>query len=304
MKSAIITGAGGFIGGALAEKLLKQGVEVIAVDVDLGQLKKRFPFSNISLVQASFDDYPQLADRIGRPADVFYHFAWKGVFGEAFQDYRLQLLNASYACQAAECAAQLGCKKYVLSGTGNEFEVYRYFSMEQISPRYTCIYAASKFAAEMIAKTLLHQKGLEYSAGLISMVFGKNNYSKMLPNVLISRLLHEESPKLVEGRNLYDMIYIDDVAEAFYRIGESGHNMKSYYIGHRKLRAFRDWVTEIRDILAPGVSLKFGEYPDTLDMDYSLIDLDALYKDTGFECKADFRESILKTAEWVKTLKW
>ena len=56
MKSAIITGAGGFIGGALAEKLLKQGVEVIAVDVDLGQLKKRFPFSNISLVQASFDD--------------------------------------------------------------------------------------------------------------------------------------------------------------------------------------------------------------------------------------------------------
>ena len=48
MKSAIITGAGGFIGGALAEKLLKQGVEVIAVDVDLEQLKKRFPFPNVS----------------------------------------------------------------------------------------------------------------------------------------------------------------------------------------------------------------------------------------------------------------
>ena len=70
-------------------------------------------FWNINLFSI-FDDYPQLADRIGRPADVFYHFAWKGVFGEAFQDYRLQLLNASYACQAAECAAQLGCKKYVL----------------------------------------------------------------------------------------------------------------------------------------------------------------------------------------------
>ena len=35
-------------------------------------------------------------------------------------------------------------------------------------------------------------------------------------------------------------------------------------------------------------------------MDYSLIDLESLRQDTGFECKADFRESIMKTVEWLK----
>ncbi len=304
MKSAIVTGAGGFIGGALTEKLLKQGVEVIAVDVDEEQLKKRFPFPNASFVQASFEDYSQLTDKIGCSADVFYHFAWKGVFGNAFQNYELQLMNTLYACRAVECAARLNCKKIVFSGTGNEFEVYKYFPMEGICPRHTCIYAAAKFAAEMISKTIAYQQKTEYCAGLISMVYGENNRSRMLPNVLIGQLLQGMTPKLVEGNNLYDMIYIEDVAEAFYRIGLYGHNMKSYYIGHRELRTFREWVTDIRDILAPEVSLKFGEYPDNLDMDYSQIDLDALYNDTGFECKSDFQESILKTAEWVKTLEW
>ena len=122
----------------------------------------------------------------------------------------------------------------------------------------------------------------------------------MLPNVLIKQLLQGKEPKLIEGNTSYDMIYINDIVEAFYRIGESGQNLKSYYVGHRQLRTFREIITEIRDILAPDIELKFGEYPDNMDIDYSLVDLEALYNDTGFECKADFRDSILKTAEWIK----
>ncbi len=44
----------------------------------------------------------------------------------------------------------------------------------------------------------------------------------------------------------------------------------------------------------------FGEFNDGANIDYSQRDLDALYNDTGFECKSDFHESILKTAEWLK----
>lgn len=35
-------------------------------------------------------------------------------------------------------------------------------------------------------------------------------------------------------------------------------------------------------------------------VDYRNIDIEALYNDTGFECKADFKDSILKTAAWLK----
>lgn len=301
MRSAIITGAGGFIGGALTEKLLSMGVHVTAVDIDKTKLAQRFKHPNVSFIEASFEDYPNLHKLIDHSADVFYHFAWQGVFGEAFKDYELQLNNTKYSCMALDAAVCLGCTKFVFSATNNEIEIKKYLlSNEEIQPRYTCIYSTSKLAAEMICKTLACQKRIQYSAGMIAMAFGERNRSQMLPNVLIRQFLKGQSPKLVTGYNLYDMIYIDDIVEAFYRIGESGKNMKSYYVGHRKLRTFREIVTEIRDILAPDVELRFGEYPDNLDMDYSLVDLDALYHDTGFECKADFRESILKTAEWIK----
>ena len=59
-------------------------------------------------------------------------------------------------------------------------------------------------------------------------------------------------------------------------------------------------MTDIRDILNPQAQLLFGEDKDTINMDYSQVDLNALYNDTGFECKTDFRDSILKTAEWLK----
>ena len=107
--------------------------------------------------------------------------------------------------------------------------------------------------------------------------------------------------KLVEGSNLYDMIYIDDIARAFEAIGESGKNMKSYYVGHRMVKTFREIIEEIAQILNPNCPLLFGEYPDAPSgVDYANIDPNALYNDTGFECQADFKESIIKTAQWLK----
>lgn len=59
-------------------------------------------------------------------------------------------------------------------------------------------------------------------------------------------------------------------------------------------------MEELRDIVNPTVHLQFGAYKDPLNLDYSLIDLDALYHDTGFECQADFQTSIMENVEWIK----
>jgi len=104
----------------------------------------------------------------------------------------------------------------------------------------------------------------------------------------------------VEGNNLYDLVYIQDIAEALFAIGEKGHDQKEYYVGHRKLKTFREWMIEIRDVIAPDVALKFGEYQDLQQIDYSQIDLDALYRDTGWECRYELKDRIAAAAQWVK----
>lgn len=301
MRKVIVTGAGGFIGGALARKLLDQGLIVYGIDVDLSMTAFLDQYENFIPVAASFSEYKMLDQIIEeRNFDVCYHFAWQGVFGDSFKDYSLQLDNAKYACEALMAAQKLNCGKFVMAGTYNEFEIKNFLNSDNFEPRYTCIYSTSKLAAELICKTLAYNNGINYSAGLICMAYGERNRSRMLANVVINQLINNVSPKLIEGNNLYDMIYIDDIADAFIAIGEKGKNLKSYYVGHRKLKKFRELITEMRDILNPNVELNFGQFKDTANMNYSLIDLDALYNDTGFECKADFRESILKTAQALR----
>lgn len=304
MKKAIVTGAGGFIGGALTKKLLSMGVMVYGLDISKERLAQVSTADNFKPIVADFSVYKNLAKMIGdSEIDAFYHFAWQGICGEEFKNYELQLDNAKYACDALMAAAELKCRKFVFAGSYNEFEVKSFMNSDSLfSPRYNCIYSMSKLAAEIICKTLSFYNNIDCCAGLICMAYGEGNRSRMLPNVIIKNLLNGQSPKLIEGNNDYDMVYIGDIVDAFVSIAEKGVNQRSYYIGHRKPAKFRTLMEEIRNVINPDVELLFGAYKDTSNVDYSLVDLDALYNDTGFECKADFRDSILKTAEWVKTL--
>ncbi len=302
MRKVLITGAGGFIGGALAKYLLDKGVIVIGVDISLDKMEFLSGYKNFSKVVATFEQYSGLHEVIAdRDIDVFYHFAWQGVFGLAFQNYEMQLNNAKYSCIAVDEAIKMNIKKFVFAGTMNEYEMDNYIHCDYFEPRYTYIYSAVKQVSEAIGKTLAYNKKIEYCAGRIAMAFGEKNNSDMLPNVVMRNLLNGNPCKLIAGEGKYDMIYIDDIVAAFKAIGEHGKNMKSYYIGHRKLRTFREIITEIACILNPQCELQFGAYPDVPSgVDYDNIDLDALYRDTKFECKADFKESVLKTASWLK----
>lgn len=301
MKKVIVTGAGGFIGGALTDLLLFKGITVYGVDISEKALERHVGKETFIPVISDFAKYPELDQIIqDNNIDVFYHFAWAGGFEKSVSNYRLQLDNAKACGDAITAAISLNCKKFVNAGTYNQYEIASILNSNSENLRPTCIYSAAKTAANIICKTLAADK-IEFCAGLIPMPYGENNRSMQLPNVLMLSLIHGISPKLIEGNNWYDMVYIKDIAKAFEAIGERGKNGSEYYIGHRIKRNFRDIVTEIRDIIAPEIELKFGEYKDQKVFDESLIDFDKLYIETGYECVSDFGETIKRTAEWMRS---
>lgn len=300
MNKAIVTGATGFIGGSLVRELLKQNVMVYGVDIDNPKMDEFKISSKFIPVIADFTKYQDLQKMItDTDIDVFYHFAWAGGFTTAVKDYKLQLANATFAGDALIAAKKIGCKKFVYAGTYNEFEIQTFLASQHFEPRYTCIYSTGKTAANLICRTLAYNLSIEYCTGLIPMPYGEGNYSKQLANIVINCLNKKVAPKLIEGNNLYDMVYIGDIVNAFIAIGEKGKNQCGYYVGHRKLQTFKEWMIQIRDVLAPEVDLQFGEYKDTQNIDFKLIDLEALYRDTGFECTTNFSDSIRRTAHWL-----
>lgn len=304
MKTVVVTGATGFIGQYLTKELLAKGIKVYGIGTDIRKLTTTGFGENFIPIVADFRVYKSLARYIDEEIDVFYHLAWQGGFTDALKDYSLQLDNARAACDALVSATEMKCKKFVYAGTVNEIEINQFMNNERFEPRNTCIYASAKVAADMICRTLAHNAGMEFCSALIPLPYGIGNASRQLINTVIKNCYTGQPSKLITGNNQYDIAHISDVSRALYCIGESGKTMKSYYIGHRELKTFREVVTQIRDAINPDAELRFGEYKDSLNMDYSYTDLDELYNDTGFQCEADFVKTIREQAEWLKSINY
>lgn len=300
MKKAIVTGGDGFIGRCLVNLLLNNNYEVFVIGLNEKNIEC-LKTPKLHFIRAFFEDYQSLDNKIReKDFDLFFHFAWNGVYGEAFKDYEKQILNCKYTCDALMLAVKLNAQKFVLASTINVLETRHYMSCDSFEPRYTNIYSMAKLSSEMMCKTLAFQNNIEFNCGLISMVYGEKNFSKMVPNVVITNLLKGEESNLVEYNTKYDLIYVEDVADAFLHIGEKGKSQKTYYVGHSKLSTFGDIFTNIKNIVNPNGKLNFGVFKDKTCIDYELIDISSLERDTGFVPKTDFKESIIKTSKWLK----
>lgn len=303
MNKVIVSGATGFIGSYLVRELLRMGVTVYGTGRDIAKLESMNFGENFVPVVADFRVFDSLEKCIkAQDIDVFFHIAWMGGAVEALKDFSVQFINARAACDAACSAVKIGCKKFVFAGTVNELEIAQFLRSEREVPRNTNIYASLKVAADIISRTLAYQNKMEYCTSFIPLPYGVGYSAMNLINTIIKNCCEGKPSRLIEGNNQYDIVHVTDIARGLCSIGEKGRNMQNYYIGHRKLRTFREIVCNIRDVINKNAELRFGEYEDSLNMDYSYTDLDALHRDTGFECTADFEQTIKQQADYLMSL--
>ena len=301
MKKVIITGVTGFIGHALAKRLLNCGIEVYGI----GRSEKKFlDFDDNPLFHKIVLDFEQYTDLYkffyGLEIDCFFHVAHRGVNGSKKSDYRIQVQNLEVACETVKQATMIGCKRYLFIGSVDEFEISNMPDLPFIKPTHSRIYAASKFSAEIIGKVLAYENKLEYVSALLSLTYGEGNSTNILPNVLIRNCEKGIPTNLIRGDNYFDVIYIEEAIDGIVAVAENGRPFESYYIGHSDLRTFKEIVLSISEIIGYSCNLNFGSYPDpSFSLDYSLIDREKLYKDTGMVCVYDFKESILRTKSFL-----
>ena len=122
IRTAVVTGPTGAIGNALCQRLLDAEVTVYAVTRPGGQRAKELPQNKrLHILPCNLDEIGTLPERIGTPADALFHLAWGGTIGEGRNDAELQLRNVGYTVQAAQVAAELGCKVFIGAGSQAEY---------------------------------------------------------------------------------------------------------------------------------------------------------------------------------------
>lgn len=303
MKTAIVTGANGFVGGATLRELLSNGYEVWAVGH--GDHFSNVPESaKVHRTSCDLENMEHLPELI--PAgdyDFFYHFAWAGSAGPSRADTALQLNNVQWTVNALRAAKELGCRRFVCAGSIVEHETIAAAYTQGNRPGLGYIYGSGKLAAHAMCMSVAASIGIELVWPEITNAYGIGERSPRLVNTSIQKCIRGETPQFTAGTQNYDFVYIDDVARAFRLIGENGKPFHEYLIGSSSARPLRQFLEEMQQAIAPDLAFAFGDVPFTgVDLPLSRFDCTETERDTGFRAQVSFAEGCRRTFDWWKEI--
>lgn len=299
MKNVIVTGANGFIGSTLVNNLLKNGVEVVAIDISFAI--PRIPDSDrVVKIEVGLDDIERLELMIpDREYDATYHLAWAGVNGPSKADPIIQLNNIKLGFNCAKLCKSIGAKKLLCAGTVAEFAVQSLPNLPQTSGGM--MYGVAKHCAHLLLEDYCKNIGLQFVWMQFSNVYGIGNKTGNLVSYTLSELLKGNEATFGPAIQPYDFIYVDDLLEAVYKLGASETSEACYYIGSGTPRILKEYLLKIGELVGMQDKLCIGIRPDDgVKYDFSMFDSTPLKETIGDYVTTTFEEGIIKTINWLK----
>ncbi len=286
---AIVTGATGMVGVAIVKHLIQNNYEVIAIVRPNSKNISRLPnSSNVQIVECELDN---LSGLIKINADIFYHIAWDGVYGERRDNPLVQKNNIDMTFNAIDLAFRAGCKKFVFAGSQAELgkQTCKIGCNNLANP--TMNYGYAKLLCNSLGKRYAQSLGMQYNSGRILSTYGENDTTTTLISSLIRKLTKNETIQLSDCLHIWDYINVVDVARAFLAIGENGINGKIYPIGSGEEKQLKSYTEIILKKIGKG-KIIYGNPVAKDAINYLCADISELTNDTGFIPQITFEEGI------------
>jgi nucleoside-diphosphate-sugar epimerase len=227
MAEYLVTGAAGFIGASLVDRLLRDGHRVVGIDNlndaydarlkewRLARLQGRsgFEFHVVDIVDPAAIESALGTDRFDA---VFNLAARAGVRLSLKKPALYFATNVTGTLNLLELARARGIPKFVQASTSSLYGAHnpRPFSESADTSRPLSPYAASKGAAELLAHTYHHLYGVDVTVLRFFTVYGPAGR----PDMSLFRFIQwiaEGRPVLLygDGRQERDFTYCDDIVE-------------------------------------------------------------------------------------------
>ncbi|KRE88478.1 capsular biosynthesis protein CpsI [Frateuria sp. Soil773] len=327
----LVTGTAGFIGAALAERLLARGDEVLGIDNHNDYYDPALKEARL----ARFADHPGYTHRRADLADA-------AAVNEAFAGFKPQRV-ANLAAQAGVRYSLKNPQAYVqsnLAGFGNVLEACRHggiehlvyassssvyganrkmpFAVEDAVDHPVSLYAASKKANELMAHAYSHLYGLPTTGLRFFTVYGPWGRPDMSPMLFADRISRGEPIDVFNfGNHSRDFTYIDDIVEGVIRTldhparpdpaydperpnpGTSSAPYRVYNIGNDQPVQLLRFIELLEQHLGRTAEknllpMQPGDVPDTW------ADVSALRRDVGYAPSTPIEEGVARFVKWYR----
>ncbi len=295
IQNAIISGATGTIGTALTELMVNQGANVLILTrAESGRNHRIIEHPNVWVLQCDYQHLDEVENKTGKEWDCFFHFAWAGAAGDERNDMFLQNNNVKVALSAVGFAKRFGCRKFI--GAGSQAE-YGRVSMK-LKPETPTFpengYGYAKLCAGYMTRDYAHHLGMEHNWLRVLSVFGLHDGVNSMIAQTVNSLKEGISLDYTKGDQIWDYVYNKDAAKAFYCVAEKGIDGKTYVLSSGAERPLAEYLSCVRDIIAPKVVLKLGARPyGNNQIMYLAGDSSELITDTGYYPAYSFEQGIL-----------
>jgi UDP-glucuronate 4-epimerase len=328
-KSALVTGAAGFIGYHLCEKLLSAGCHVIGLDNLNDYYSVRLKNDRLALLKKhpNFTFFKTDLTDLAGLTDIFFAHSPDVVVNLAAQaGVRYSLTNPHAYVQTnlvgfvnlLECCRHHHVKHLVFASSSSVYgaNTRMPFSVHDNVDHPVSLYAATKKANELLAHTYSHLDDLPCTGLRFFTVYGPWGRPDMAL-FLFTKAIIDGRPIEVfnHGKMKRDFTYIDDIVQGVMRVmarvpdpnsawsgmqpdpGSSYAKYRIYNIGNNKPVDLMTFIEEIEKALNKKANKLFLDMQPG-DVPATCADIDDLVRDIGFKPETPIEVGIPNFIRW------
>ena len=325
----LVTGAAGFIGNFVSERLCQAGHNVIGLD----NLNDYYDPALKDARLKRLEQYPEfsfkkldLADREGM-AKLFAESGFDRVIHLAAQAGVRYSLENPFAYVDSNLTGMMtileGCRQnnvkhlvYASSSSVYGMNTKMPFSTQDGVDHPVSLYAATKKSNELMAHSYSHLYGIPTTGLRFFTVYGPWGRPDMAPFLFTSAILEDRPIKVFNhGKMLRDFTYVDDIVEGVIRIQDvipqvdennprtspdsSSAPYRVFNIGNNEPIELSRFIEAIES--AAGKAAKKDYLPmQPGDVPATYADIDSLQAAVGFKPSTTIEEGMQKFVEWYK----
>lgn len=255
MKTVLVTGANGYIGRHVVDKLIELGNEVYACDF-------RFDGVNPKAKQIKaeiFSGDKDIFDKVGRP-DACIHMAWRNGFVHNSESH-IEDLPMHYTF--IKNMIEGGCKQIAVMGTMHEVGYWEGAICDDTPCKPLSVYGVSKNALRQLMFSIPHDDDVCLQWIRAYYILGDDLHNNSIFTKICQKV--EEGAKtfpFTSGKNLYDFEKVDDLAYQIASVMSQREVDGIINCCSGKPMSLADKVEEFIKEHEFDIKLEYGAFPD------------------------------------------